>query len=516
MHISKLWEHRNYKNLLFIFLILLLIGLAFIPRGTEVLNKNYVFGYDQGRDYLDVKEMVENRKLRLIGPEIGAGGAGFKYIFHGPGFYYLLTIPYILFQGDPYGGVVLMFLLGLLSIGVAFYVGWKIFGLWGGYIFSLLIAISPPLIEQSRFIWNPYPSTPLIILYIYFVYLSIKKRIRFIFLAAFIAAFIYNFELAIAVPLSIGLFFFNIVIQRERRIRSYLVLLAGLLIGYFPMLLFEARHGFPAMQNIVSYFTSPSPASSKKTSVNIFSDHIMSFTYNFINAFSKVEYPVMYLVLFIIVLFGIYLVWREKNGQLQKTIMYLYCLPLITFIAFSFLKTTIWQHYLYHLLIGYLFLFTYVIVSAQRRKMHRLFVLLVVIIGFLTIHGIGYGNKIFNQGFSDYYGGTAKIKGKLDAIDYIYKDAKGEKFGLFVFSPPIYTYPYDYILQWYAAKKYKYLPTQNKNGVFYLLIETDSSQPWTYEGWLKTVIKTGEVQYTKDHSPSTFKIQKRIGTEYSN
>ena len=360
MHIRRFWENRNYKNLLYILLFLLLIGLAFIPRITEVLNKNYVFGFDHGRDYLVVKEMVENRKLRLIGPEIGAGGGGFKYIFHGPGFYYLLAVPYILFGSDPYWGVVLMFLFGLLSIGVAFYVGWKTMGIWGGYIFSLLVAISPPLIDQSRFTWNPFPSTAFIILYVYFIYLSIKKRIRFIFLAAFTAAFIYNFELAIAVPLSLGLFFLYIVIQRERGFRSYLFLLLGLAAGYFPMILFEARHGFPAIQNIMSYASSPSPVTGKNASVNILFEHFISFTYNFMNSFPKIEYPIIYLVLSSIIIFGIYLVRREKNAQLQKTIIYLYCLPIISFIIFSFLKTTIWQHYVYHLLIFYLFLFTYV------------------------------------------------------------------------------------------------------------------------------------------------------------
>ena len=46
--------------------------------------------------------------------------------------------------------------------------------------------------------------------------------------------------------------------------------------------------------------------------------------------------------------------------------------------------------------------------------------------------------KMFFYDISD-YGGTAKLKGKVDAIDYIYNDARGEQFGLFVFSPPVIT-----------------------------------------------------------------------------
>src|SRR5258708_3533466 len=118
-----------FKSVYFL-LFCILILLSFFPRGVEVLNKNYVFVFDQGRDYLAAKDIAQNHKFTLIGAEIGSGSAGFQYIFQGPGYYYFLAIPYILFQGDPYGGVILMFALGLLSIGVVFYVGLKLFGIF--------------------------------------------------------------------------------------------------------------------------------------------------------------------------------------------------------------------------------------------------------------------------------------------------------------------------------------------------------------------------------------------------
>ena len=62
--------------------------------------------------------------------------------------------------------------------------------------------------------------------------------------------------------------------------------------------------------------------------------------------------------------------------------------------------------------------------------------------------------KYLIKALPHYYGGTAKIRGKLDAIDYIYKTRKEKSLDFLFFSPPIYTYPYDYVLQWYAAKKW--------------------------------------------------------------
>lgn len=507
--IPPLGNDMNYKKLLFVFSVLFLVGISLFPRGVEVWNHNYIFGFDQGRDYLAAKDIVDNHNFTLIGPEIGAGSAGFQYIFHGPGYFYLLTIPYMLFQGDPYGGVVLMFVLGLLSIGLAFYFGKKMLGIWGGYVFALLIAISPPLIDQSRFIWNSYPTTALIILYFYLVYASIKKSFPFIFLAGFVAAFIYNFELALAAPLCVGLLFFYIVIQREKKIKSYVSLFAGFIVGYLPMILFEIRHGFLGIKGLFSYLLTAHPSADSSFNTVMFLDHFQSFKHNFINAFPVTEPWVMYLFFFVLVSASFYVLRKEKNVQLKKTIIYLLCLPLITFFILSFLQNSVWQHYLYHLGIIYLFLFAYVLVALQKSKKQLFFVVFALFFVWFVIRGIIFAYTITTHDFKDYYGGTAKIQGKIDAIDYIYQDAKGEPFSLFVFSPPIYTYPYEYVVQWYAAKKYGYVPGQEKKGLFYLLIEKDGSKPWTYEGWLETVIKTGEVQKTIIHEPSTFIIQKR-------
>jgi hypothetical protein len=114
---------------------------------------------------------------------------------------------------------------------------------------------------------------------------------------------------------------------------------------------------------------------------------------------------------------------------------------------------------------------------------------------------------LYKNDFND-FGGVHKIKGKLEAIDYIYNDAKGERFGLYVFTPPVYTYAYDYLFWWYGGKKYNYVPPQEKKDIFYLLMEPDPSKPYSYNGWLETVIKTGSILETKE-LPSGFIIQKR-------
>ncbi|HSA83483.1 MAG TPA: hypothetical protein VLF20_01180, partial [Patescibacteria group bacterium] len=61
----------NYKKILFFLLLLILVGFSIIPRGVEMWNHNFVFGFDQGSDSLAAKNIVDNRKFTLIGREIG-------------------------------------------------------------------------------------------------------------------------------------------------------------------------------------------------------------------------------------------------------------------------------------------------------------------------------------------------------------------------------------------------------------------------------------------------------------
>jgi hypothetical protein len=143
----------------------------------------------------------------------------------------------------------------------------------------------------------------------------------------------------------------------------------------------------------------------------------------------------------------------------------------------------------------------------SEKKYKYLKYLAIGVIFILAVKSIYFSYTNTLRDYSD-YGGVSKIKGKIDAIDYIYKDAKGKPFGLFVFAPPVYTYPYDYLIWWYGGRKYNYSPYKQKKGDVYFLIEPDPSKPWSYKGWLETVIKNGTILKTVN-LPSGFIIQER-------
>lgn len=494
-----------------IVLFVIILGIALLSRSVEVLNKNYLFGFDPGRDYLAVKDIVVNKNFTLIGSEWGAGSAGFSGLFHGPFYYYSLIVPFIIFRGDPYGGLVLMFAFSIGAVIMGYVIGRSMLGKGWGFLTALLLAISPPLISSARFIWNSHPSPFFILIAFYYIYRMTKDKGINIFLSSFFSGFIYNFQSGIAIPLSFTLFIYALFIVRLRKINEIAYLLLGYFLAFLPLLMFNLRHDFISFKGLTSYAGNVGQAVFSLGEKSIMRDHFNSFASSFFNSFPTQQIIPSILFFLFFLLATIILVMREKSILIKKFVLFLILLPLITFFVFAFLRNTVWGYYLLHLNIAYALLFAYIFYSSFKKNILILKIIFIGILGIFLIRHTSWAIKNFIADYSD-YGGIHKIKGKLEALDYIYKDAGGKKFGLLVFTPPVYTYAYDYLIWWYGNKKYKYVPYQEKKGTFYLLMEPDSSKPWSYEGWLETVIKAGTILETKELR-SGFIIQKRYVEE---
>jgi len=500
-------QHTKY---VFIAVCLFLITSSILLRSVEVLNKNYVFGYDQGRDYESVKTIVIDHKLTLIGSASGGGFSGFQGIFHGPFYLYLLVIPFILFNGDPYGGILFMFLFGIGSIVLGYSIGEKIFGRLGGLITATLLAVSPTLISQSRMVWAPNPATVFILGALWSVYAVRFSSPSSIFLTGFLAGFLYNFEIPFAVPICIALLIYFFLIYKIRSIRQYIWLLGGILTALLPMIVFSLRHGIRFYQSFIIASSGIGPIvldffKERKFLPSIF---LSNFSHSF-PVHSMIPDSVLLMGLVITTYF---FVVKETDVRRKKYVLFLVLLPIVSFLLYFVLGIPVYEHYLGVLTLCYIFITAYTILSLRKYiKIVPISIALIVLLGpiILIINGF---IRNFQKDYVD-YGGGAKIRGKLDAIDYIYSDANGKPFGLYIFTPPVYTYAYDYLLWWYAEKKYHFVPKEEKNGIFYLLIEPDWEKPWSYNGWLETVIKEGDVIETRE-LPSGLIVQKRVASNH--
>jgi len=128
-----------------------------------ILSGDFFYLYDQARDYLLSKNIVETHSLTLIGTHSGLGG-----FFHGPLWLYMLVPVYILGKGNPFAFTYFYIGLELVTVFIAYLIGAKLYGIRGGLLISFLITL-------SAITWSTVPNTigvnaePLVFL-VYFIF----------------------------------------------------------------------------------------------------------------------------------------------------------------------------------------------------------------------------------------------------------------------------------------------------------------------------------------------------------
>jgi hypothetical protein len=132
----------------YIFLLIAIV-LLFAQTLPTILSGRFTFAFDMGRDLLWVRNMVELKKPALIGPWGSIAG-----VYFGPLWYYLLAIPYTIFNGDPRAAVAVPLAANLLTI----IIGWLFLRRRqhpaAADIFALLYCVSPMVVSLSSFAFH--------------------------------------------------------------------------------------------------------------------------------------------------------------------------------------------------------------------------------------------------------------------------------------------------------------------------------------------------------------------------
>lgn len=495
----------NKKTIL---LFLIIFSIAFMLRAQETISKNFIFLIDQGRDMLAVKRIIFDHHLTLIGPYTSLQGA-----FQGPLWYYLLSIPAFITNGDPWSSVVLMLLISLSVLLIVFFWLRRELGDTTALLTAFLFAVSPEAVVAATYSWNPHPMWLLIPVSALSLYEVIKHRYRFHLLLWPSLSLMFHFETALAVFLSIASFIVWVVFYRANLKNKFF--LSGLLIAgifFLPQVLFDLRHDFLMGRSVLNIFAGEDQGLIVKGEslqyVHVMQNHVSVFFENFRSSFSDGRSNVIFAKLLSVIIV-LALFFRKKHKLFTKNedvftvllariLIVVYLLTLLYPFPIRYWFLTGFQSY-------YLLLFGLILGALFRSGAGKAFVLITAA---LFIFPALYRLQLLYI-IPPNDGGVAKIKGKIDAIDFIYNRAQSRNFGLLVFTPPVSTDAYDYLVWWHGKNKYGYVPHKDKKGEFYLLIEPDPGQPWTYQGWLETVVKRGEIEETVT-LPSGFIIQKRM------
>lgn len=471
------------KNILWKFAIILLATLSLFPRIINIITGNYIFLVDQGRDYIAAKHIVVDHVVPLVGPVIGLNNQGLIQIYQGPGYFYILSVFFWLFRGNPYGGMVLMVLCGLSSIFVSYLIGKRLFGPRYGLILAYLLAISPPIIEQSQYIWNPNPATLFILLTLFAITYIPAHGSRAIFFAALCSGMIYNFEISAALPLCIATAMYVFATKKQNFLLTTGALIAGFFIAFLPMIMFEIGNKFTGIRQALMYI-SDSPGSVfsifGQTLYGHFHDFLEIMNHTFPTHILSGTFPIL-----IVATLFITLLRSENNTNLKRYFIYTGLIPVICFITFIPLRGAILEHYIIELHIAYIFITAYCLVRLLKNKRLLICGFAYILICVIVIQALFNGYMITTQEIRR-NNDASTIKEKIKAIEYVYQRADRTQSGLLIDSFPNYSYPYDYLSWWIGNKTYNYvLPAELKHTLF-LLIDTNAS-PQSNMTWLTMV-----------------------------
>ena len=349
---------------------------------------------------------------------------------------------------------------------------------------------------------------PIITFYIIFLFLIVSGRQKFHLFLWPTIALMTHFQTALAVFLFMATILYFAVFKWNFNIKRYI--LFGILVSsifLLPQVIFDLRHDFLMSRSLVSQIKGEDRGLSvskkeKKKLITIHKDpFIINYNSGFLSHGYSPDFPLLVALASFLVFFLRRKDFRKEEVLFIKTTL---TIPLLVFLATVFYPFPLRYWFLTGFEMFYILPISLILSKLLNFGFGK--ILAAVFIASILPLILGRINDSYFKNPDDK--SFSKIKGIKKAIDYIYQDGKGEKFGLLVFAPPVYTPNYDYVVFWYGRNKYGYTPHSEKKGTFYLLMEPDPHKKHSYKGWLETVIITGKT-IKQEKLPSGLIVEKR-------
>ncbi len=257
-----------------VFVIAVLILAAFLRLFR--LETFLEFLDDQGRDAIEIKQILVNNDLTLLGPGTSVGK-----MYLGPLYYYVMTPFLAMTYPEPTGPAYGVALMGILTVVLMYLWGRKLVGETAALIGMSLYAISPVVVHLSRFSWQPNPA-PLVGIYMmWLTYLAIhqKKPWYWVGVAGCFAilSHLHYVALLSALPSAV---FLAYDMWRSRKQSRWLLRWTGIFaisfvifaVSVVPLIAFDLRHNHLILQGFQEFFADqqrPAPLFSTLTRIAI-------------------------------------------------------------------------------------------------------------------------------------------------------------------------------------------------------------------------------------------------------
>lgn len=444
-------------------IILILGALLRIPL---VAQGFFAFTYDQGRDLLAVKQIIETHKLTLIGPTTGLPG-----IFYGPWWYYFLVPLFIASKGNPVAITLDFAVIGIANILLTFLLIRKItknnpIALGAAFIVSM----SHAFITASSQIWSPSLALPVMLLYIYsLVKITEKPRKLWFFISGLSAALVMETGAAFGIVLTIATAVtFLLVKQFPKKYIPYFLI--GVLTILLPRIIFDLRHEFLMTEAVSSWLTHPKVYQEKLNIVQRLISRVNVFYLILAQTFTQSNKFLAAIPALTI----IYAIYSSRLKIFKNTLFKtLFLVAAIILGGFTLYPDAVWDYYLAGLPVIFIILFAVSVSNLKHKNLASIILVITVAISFNT--------KIFSPFKITWQDDGAIYKNQKAVMEYLKNDLKGD-YSLYFYTPARFDYAFDYIVAMYHTSGQVDLPKENQKRI-YLVIRDDSSHLYLPTGW---------------------------------
>ncbi|MBI4099916.1 hypothetical protein HY440_02815 [Candidatus Microgenomates bacterium] len=416
--------------------IVFVVLTAAIPLRSVLLG-GIPFWYDPGRDFLMAWDSLS--KLTLIGPPGGVPG-----IFYGPYWIWLLSLPMI-FTRDPRLVTLLAITLPSLVLFPLFL--WKLRSQFGKAVPFILWALFIVNFDSYlTFPWSPYLAALLFLALSYLI--ATKKSV---FLIGIVAALTQNFNFAFGVTVILA----TAVYQLLTNFRRFPRFLLGVILVYLPVILFELRHNFLQTRAFVDTFLKSALYNSAVVGVvGIPKDELATRLISVPAGIFHLPVTTFTAISVVLLLFAFSAsLWKNHLAKFLTV-----CLASLLFTYWA-TKNPIWPYHFIGVETIFLLLLGLLIGKSKG---------LTIITAFFTLWLLGGAMLNFFQPLTPDYLTLPTLASKEAIVHDVIADAGQKSFNIFVYSPAIYTFDYDYLFRWQGIK------TDPASPIVYLVIPPTS------------------------------------------
>lgn len=366
-----------------VFVIAVLILAAFLRLFR--LETFLEFLGDQGRDAIEMKQILVDHNFTLLGPGTSVGK-----MYLGPLYYYIM-IPFLaMTYPEPTGPAYGIALMGILTVALIYIWGRKLVGETAALIAMSVYAVSPVVVQLSRFSWQPNLAPLVGIGMMWLTYLAVqqKKPWYWVGIAGCIAIVsqLHYVALLSALPSAI---FLAYDIWRSRKQPKWLLQWTGIFVtslaifvfSIAPLVAFDLRHNHLILQGFQEFFTDqkrPAPLFSTLTRIAVDMHGRSMFMTAELYGLPKQFREFNTVFTAILLILAAYIV-KNKHSTGQ-TLVFLWVV--LSLIGLSMYQDTVYMHY-----IGFIFPASFLLLGSVLGYLTQkhTFVRIVIWVGILAV-----------------------------------------------------------------------------------------------------------------------------------